>query len=217
MRSLGNGDARTRSLANLANLAAGAANDASHHVCGDGNVLSLNLLTVFVVSGRATRGSVRVGASTKGAATAVAEVGAVASTHDAGAATVIAAVAAAVVSSVARAAHGSSAGLGADNGVVEDGAGTTLPVIDEALADFPHGALDTFGRALDLDDAFCRLREHLLLCNHTHARDVLNVLDLEALSANNGPHLVVGDEKLDGCDGVSEIWLHHCSKGYHVR
>lgn len=209
--SLGNGDAGTRRLADLANLAASAANNASHHVCGDANVLSLDLLSILIVSRRTARGSIGIGAATKGAATAVAEVGAVSSTHDARAAAVVASVTSTSVSNAATTTttttttHASGTRLGANNGVIEDSASATLPVIDQALADFPNGALDALGGALNFDDTLGRLGQHFLLCNHTHAGDVLDVLDLETLSADNSSHLVVRDEELDGCREVSEM------------
>lgn len=60
---LGNGDASSRSLANVANLAAATANDASNHVGGDANVLSLDFLSILVVGRRAASGSVGIRAT----------------------------------------------------------------------------------------------------------------------------------------------------------
>jgi hypothetical protein len=51
---------------------------------------------------------------------------------------------------------------------------------------------------LDFDDALGGLGEHLLLRNHTNARGILNLLDLQALATNDGTHLVVRDEQADG-------------------
>ena len=38
-----------------------------------------------------------------------------------------------------------AANLGANGGIVEDSAGAPLPVIDQAFADLPNGALDKLG------------------------------------------------------------------------
>ena len=198
MGSLGDRDASARSLADLANLAASAADDASHHVCGNANVLRLDFFTIFIVCGWATAGGIRVGSTSEGARAArraVAEVGTVASTHDTRAGVLAVSSIGGAVSSGSDA---TSSRLCADNGVVEDGARTALPVVDEALADLPNGALDSFGGTLNLDNSFGRLRKHFFLRNHADSRGVLNVLDLQALSADDGSHLVVRDEKLDG-------------------
>jgi hypothetical protein len=51
---------------------------------------------------------------------------------------------------------------------------------------------------LDLDDSFGGLGEHFLGGDHAGARDVLDVLDFETTSADDGAHEVVGDEEADG-------------------
>lgn len=195
---LGNRDASAGGLADLADLAAGATDDAANHVCGNADVLRLELLAVLIVGRRAARGSIRVGAAVEGTtATVAAEVGTVAGPQDAGTAELLA-PAGRSVSCVGGRADGGGSRAGAGDGVVEDGAGATLPVVDEALGDLPDGGSNAFGGALDLDNPLGGLGEHLLLGDHANARGVLDVLDLEALAADDGTHLVVGDEKLDG-------------------
>lgn len=90
---LGDRDAGTGGFANLGNLASSTANDATDHVSRDADVLSLKLLAILVVGGRASGRSVRVGTTavrtTATATTAAvvgsgAEVGTVSSAHDAG-------------------------------------------------------------------------------------------------------------------------------------
>lgn len=194
-----NRDASSGGLADVANLAAATANDTSNHVGGDADVLSLDLLTVLVVSGRAAGRSVGIRATAEWPRAAVAEVGSVASAHHARASVVTTAAV-----TVAGAAQASRAGrLSSDDRVVKHSAGAPLPIIDKALGDLPNGSLDTLGGALDFDDALGRLGQHILLRNHADAGNVLDMLDLEALSADDGAHLVVGDEKLDGyCFGA---------------
>lgn len=60
---LGNRNASSGSLANVANLAAATANDAPNHVGGDANVLSLDFLSILVVGRRAASGSVGIRAT----------------------------------------------------------------------------------------------------------------------------------------------------------
>jgi hypothetical protein len=81
--------------------------------------------------------------------------------------------------------------LSTDNRVVEDGASASLPIVNQALANFPDSALNTLGSTLNFDYSLSGLREHLLLGNHTDSRSILDVLDLKTLSSNDGSHLVV--------------------------
>jgi hypothetical protein len=199
MRRLGNADSRARGLPDLRDLAAGAANDASHHVRRDRDVLSLDLLAVLVVRGHTAVGSttltVGVGSALEAARCGtLAEVGAVAGASHAS--VVVVATAAVVHPALTQATL--SAGLGAHNGVVEHGAGAALPVVDEAFADLPDGLLDALGAALDLNDTLGGLGKHLLLGHHADAGDVLDVLDLQTLTTDDRAHLVVGDEEFDG-------------------
>ncbi|KAI6766591.1 hypothetical protein HG531_011813 [Fusarium graminearum] len=165
-------NACARCLSDLANLAASTSDDAPYHVCGDANVLSLDLLAVLVV------------------------IGTVACSHDTRAAAIIA-PARALVESCSTTSVSAAGRLSANNRVVENSASASLPVVDQTFADFPDSTLDAFRSALNLDYSLGRLRKHLLLSNHANTRSVLNVLDLKTLSSNNGTHLVVRDEKLD--------------------
>lgn len=189
VRSLGNRDSSAGSLADLADLASTTANDASNHVGRNADVLCLDLLSVLVVCWDATAGGLAIRAAVEGSWCLLAEISTVASAHHAWAAVFTALVANAALSTT---------GLGADNWVVEDSAGSALPIIDQALADLPDRLLDTLWGSLDLDDALGGLRKHLLLGNHPDARDVLDVLNLKTLAANDRAHLVVRDKKLDG-------------------
>ena len=215
MRSLGDRDAGARSLADLADLAASAADDASHHVCRNANVLRLDFFTILIVRRWAAAGGIRVGSASeraRAARRAIAEVGTVASAHDTRAGVLAASSIGGAVSSGSDA---TISRLRADNGVVEDGARTALPVVDEALADLPNGALDSFGGTLNLDNSFGGLGKHFLLRNHANSRGILNVLDLQALSADDGSHLVVRDEKLDGYGYIVSILQFHGRQGRH--
>lgn len=67
MRSLGDGDASTGGLADLRDLAATTADDASDHVRWDGDVLGLDLLSVLVVGWDAASDTLTVRATVEGA------------------------------------------------------------------------------------------------------------------------------------------------------
>lgn len=187
---LGNRDTGARCLSDLANLATGTTDDAANHVRGDADVLSLDLLTIFIVCWRAAKGCVRVGTAVVRPRATVAEIGAVACSHDTRAATIIASTGALAESST-TAGVSAARWLSTDHRVVEDGASASLPIIDQALANFPDSALNTLGSALNFDYSLSGLREHLLLGNHTDTRSILDVLDLKTLSSNDGSHLVV--------------------------
>lgn len=169
---LGDRNASTRGLANLTDLAAGPADDATNHVRGNADVLRLDLFTVLVMSGGATRCGIRIRAAAKGAATTVTEVSSIASAHDTGA-SVLSPAATRGTEAAGAAAEAAAAGsswLSAHNGVVENRAGSALPVVYKALANLPNGALDTLGSTLDFDNALGRLGKHLFLSNHAHTR-----------------------------------------------
>lgn len=188
---LGDRDPSSRAPPDLRDLGTAPADDAANHVRGNADVLGLDLLTILGDQGKAAVGGVGVGASAvTTAAGLVTEVGAVTGPV----------VGAAVVTVVAGAGGVRGAtDVGAHGRVVEDGAGSSLPVIDQALADFPHSLFDAFGSSLHLDNALGRLREHFLLRNHAHARSILDVLDLKTLASDDGAHLVVGDEESHRC------------------
>jgi hypothetical protein len=190
---LGDGDACARRLADLANLAAATANDAANHVGGNADVLRLQFNAILIV--RRGRGpACCIGSRSTGVRSGrrIAEVGTVAS----------AVVRASAQSSSSSATVGQSArsstGLNPYSGVVENGAVSTLVIIDQALANLPNGLLDAGWGTLYFDNALSRLGEHLLLCDHANARCVLDLLDLQALATDDGAHLVVGDEETNG-------------------
>lgn len=192
MRSLGDRDAGTRVLADVTDLSATAADDASNHVRGDADVLSLDLVTVLINS-RWWRSGRHVGCRTAVVlprGRCIREVGTVASTLERPRSTAHTASAAAV-------GERTSTCLDANSRVVEDSTVATLSIVNQALADLPDGLLDAFGCALDFDDTLGGLGKHLLLSDHADTRVVLNLLDLETLATDDRTHLVVRDEEAD--------------------
>lgn len=146
---LGNRNAGSRRLTDLTDLAAGPPDDAANHICGDADVLSLDLLAILIVCRGTAAGCVRIRSAAEWSNTTIAEVGSVAGAHNPRTTVVASAATVVVVASQAT-----GAGLRAHNGVVEDSAGTTLPVVDKALANLPHSSLNAVGSALDLDNSF---------------------------------------------------------------
>lgn len=184
---LGDGDSGSRGLADLGDLASTTTDDASNHVGWNGDVLCLDLLSIFIVSWDAASGTLPVRAAVEGTWGFLAEISSVSSAHHTS-----------VVILTALGANALPTSLSANNWVVQDSASSALPVVDEALGDLPNSLLDTFWGTLNLDNALGRLWEHLLLGNHSDARDILDVLDLKTLATNDRTHLVVGDKELDG-------------------
>lgn len=192
MRCLSDADAGSGSLADLTDLATSAANDTSHHVRRNADILSLELLSVLIMGGRSTLRSIGIGAAVVvGSRSALAEVVAISGAHD----PVVAVVVTAISSTLSHA--WSSAWLGSDNRVVQHGTSSSLPIIYQALANLPNSLLNAFRVALNFDDSLSRLREHLLLCHHAHAGYILDMLNLETLSTNDRTHLIVRNQKFD--------------------
>lgn len=194
MGCLGDADTGSRSLADLADLAASSSNDASNHVGRNADVLGLELLSILVMGGWSTLSSIRVGSAVvvRTRSSCLAEVVSVAGSHDAGVVVATTLVAAGLATNT-----GSSARLSTNNRIVQNGTSSSLPIIDQALANLPGSLLDAFRVALNLNNALGRLGKHLLLRNHADTRDVLNVLNLKALSTDDRTHLVVGNQQLD--------------------
>ena len=184
-------NARTRSLANLADFATGSADDTSHHVRRNANILGLELLSILIMCWRATLSGIRIRSAVVVAGCTFAEIGSIASSHNAWAIV----LAGSITSSHASLAHSSyRTRLCANNRIIEDGASTALPIINQTLANLPDGLLDAFGAALNLNNTLSGLGKHLLLRDHANTRDILDMLDLETLSANDRAHLVVRDQ-----------------------
>lgn len=160
VRGFGNRDPSARGLADLADLATTTANNAANHVGRNADVLCLDLLSILVVSWDATAGSLAIRAAVEGSWGLLAEISTVASAHHTWAAVLAAFVANATLS---------TAGLGTDNWVVENSAGSALPIVNQALADLPDRLLDTLWGSLHFDDSLSGLRKHLLLGNHPDA------------------------------------------------
>lgn len=188
MRSLGDGDASSGALADLGDLAASTSDDASNHVSWDADVLSLNVLAILGLgwwrwTGRWVGGAPWVGRRN------IAEVGTVTSAVEGPATSV-----AAGCSTVGK----RTTSLDSDGWVVEDSAIAALLVVYEALANLPDSLLNALWVTLNLDNALGGLWEHLFLRNHANGREILNLLDLKTLTADDCTHLVVGDEEADG-------------------
>lgn len=79
---------------------------------------------------------------------------------------------------------------------------TPLRVLEQALCNLVDGDANSLWRALHLYDPLRRLGQHILASDHPGARDILDVLDLEALAANDGAHEVVRDEEAHRGEGA---------------
>ena len=189
---LGDRDACTRALADLTDLGSSAANDATDHVCRNADVLGLDLLAVLGDHRDASASSNAFLLTVE--ASGIGEVGAAACAIEGPVTTIATDIAA---STNGRRKRSGATDLHTNSRIVEDSTSTTLPVVDETLANLPGRLLDAFGSALDLNDALGGLWEHLFLCDHANARDVLDVLDLETLSADDRAHLVVRNQETD--------------------
>lgn len=192
VRGFRNRDSSSRAPADLRDLGSTTANDAAHHVSRNADVLGLDLFAIFGDKGITTVGNVGVGSTA--VTRLVAKIGSVAG------AVVRASAAVTVGGSRGSLGHGSGSGTDrrTNRRVVEDGTGATLPVVDEALSNLPDRLIDALGGSLHFNNAFSRLGEHFLLGNHAHARCILDVLDLQALTSDNSTHLVVRDQKTNG-------------------
>lgn len=191
MRCLGDRNAGARCLADLADLAATAADDAANHVCGNADVLGLDIFTFLNSRGwsaiRCTITARLIGCGGNSAS----EVSSIASP-----------VVASLLGSATKAGGSAStidwrrcARLNANDWAIEDCAVSALFIINEAFTNLPSGLLNAFGRALDLDNAFSGLRKHLLLSNHAHSRGILDLLDLESLATDDGTHLIMRNQQ----------------------
>lgn len=193
MRGLGDGNAGAGRFTDLTNLAATAPDNAANHVGGNADILRLQLNTILVVRGRwRPARSIGPRSTGEGGGRRVAKVCAVTR------AVVRASTTETASGATVGQRSGPSAWLNPDGGVVKNGSVAALVIVNETLANLPDGLLDAGWGALYLDDALGRLGQHLLLCNHAHARRVLDLLDLQALASDNGAHLVVRDEQTDG-------------------
>lgn len=94
------------------------------------------------------------------------------------------------------------AGVSSSSGVVLDGTLSSVPVFYQTLGDFENGSLDSLNSSLDFNDSLGRLRKHLLGSDHSCTRLVLDLLDLQSGSTNDGTHEVVGDQQSDGSEGA---------------
>lgn len=117
-------------------------------------------------------------------------------------------------------------------GLVENNVLRSVPVLGETRDNLADSDTDSIDGALDLDDTLSGLGEHLLGGDHACTREILDVLNLETLTTDDGAHEVVRDEEahrgslssglsggtvcLDGSvEGVFEDGL--CDEGESVR
>jgi hypothetical protein len=87
--------------------------------------------------------------------------------------------------------------------VVLDGTLSSVPIFYQTLGDFENGSLDSLNSSLNFDDSLGRLREHFLGSDHSCTRLILDLLDLQSGSTNDGSHKVVGDQQSDGSEGAN--------------
>lgn len=78
------------------------------------------------------------------------------------------------------------------------GTETSLPILEEASANFFDGMSNRFGRTLDIDNTFGGLGKHIFRSNHASSGRVLNSLDLEATTTNDATHEIVRDKETYG-------------------
>jgi hypothetical protein len=194
MRGLGDGDLGTRKTADFCDLRTGTADDATHHVGGNRDILGANVATNGVWSGRggSRRGgdggsdSRRWGSFAVGSGRSAVSTG---TKYGRG--------------GESSSSRGWALGLGTggtsfSSRMVEDCANSALPIFEKATTNLFDGTADTFSSTLYLNDSFRRLGKHILGCNHTSARSILNGFDLHALTSDDGTHEIVGDEEAEG-------------------
>lgn len=163
--------------------------------------MGLKLVALLVVCGWSAGRRVRIRSAvvrTRGGS--VAEIGAISGACNTGVAVFGPAtrVVAGRGSNIAACNGRGRAPLRTDDRVVKNSTSPALPIVNKALADLPDSHANAIGCALNFDDAFRRLREHVLLRDHAYVRNVLDMLDLETAAADDCSHLVVRDEELDG-------------------
>jgi hypothetical protein len=98
---------------------------------------------------------------------------------------------------------GQDAGVSSSSGVVLDGTLSSVPVLYQTLGDFENGSLDSLNSSLNFDDSLGRLGEHFLGGDHSCTRLVLDLLDLQTGSPNDGTHEVVRDQQSDRSEGAN--------------
>lgn len=218
MRSLGDGDLRTRETTDLSDLGTASPNNAAHHVGGDGDVLGADVTADLSGSGRSASGG-RAGDSSGGGRSG-SRGGAGSNGRERRAicggrhaiSTENAVGGSATGSTSESTSGGDTFAIGSDTrddnascargaGVVQHRSETTLPVFEQAATDLFDSTADALGSALDFDDAFSGLREHVLGSNHASTRCILDGLDLESLTADDGAHKVMGNEETQRCVG----------------
>jgi len=89
------------------------------------------------------------------------------------------------------------AGVSSSSRVVLDGTLSSVPVLYQTLGDLENSGLDSLNSSLNFNDSLGGLRKHLLGGDHSSTRLVLDLLDLQPGSANDGTHEVVGDQQSD--------------------
>jgi len=97
---------------------------------------------------------------------------------------------------------GQDAGVSSSSGMVLDGTLSSVPVFYQTLGDFEDGSLDSLDSSLDFDDSLGGLGKHFLGSDHSSTRLILDLLDLQSGSTNDGTHEVVRDQQSDRSEGA---------------
>ena len=155
VRGLGNRNSSAGAAPDFADLATGTANDAANHVGGNADVLGLEFLSVFGVRWWRARGGLRRRpARVIGFGKVSATTGPVERTTS---------------SESTAVTERRCASLRPHDRVVEYSAVPSLLVVDKAATNLPDGLLYAVRRACHFNDAFGRLGQHFLLCNHANS------------------------------------------------
>lgn len=94
------------------------------------------------------------------------------------------------------------AGVSSSSRVVLDGTLSSVPVLYQTFGNLQNGSLDGLDSSLNFNDSLGRLRKHFLGSDHSSTGLILNLLDLQSGSTNDGTHEVVGDQQSNGGEGA---------------
>jgi hypothetical protein len=92
---------------------------------------------------------------------------------------------------------GQNTGITGCSWVVLDSTLSSVPVFEKTLGDLENGSLDGLDGTLNLDDSLGGLGQHFLGSDHPCARLILNLLDFESGSTNDGTHEIMRDQESD--------------------
>lgn len=97
-------------------------------------------------------------------------------------------------------------GVASGTGVVLDGSCSSVPVLEQTFRNLEHSSLDGLDSALDFDNSFSRLRKHLLGSDHPGSGLILNLLDLETGSTDDGAHEIMRNQESDRGECADGGW-----------